>query len=398
MGIANRIDDATPNERDLLMPRVEFVLGAAELEALKQQKSCSASLLASATVLELDEPLPDAIAKRASVICIEVSRESRASVERVRRLRQRYPDLPTIALVRDPNVALVRTLMRLGVKDVIELPALDRQVDEAIAELLANLSAPAPQGSRHGKIISVVKSTGGVGATNVAINLAKSLIDDQPDLSACLLDLDLQFGNAATYLGAPTKPSLTELLEGGARVDNDFLRTVATRLPSGLHFVPPPSEIGPLEAIDLGQLKHVLSLVRTEFDYAVLDMPSNWANWTLSIVAESDAIILVVNLTIASLRQGQRQLALLKNQGIDPQKIIVLVNRVERRLFRPIRLDDAAEALGHPVALVLHNDYALMSSANNQGVAAIAFNPKSTIARDYARIAQALPALVVQGN
>jgi pilus assembly protein CpaE len=125
-------------------------------------------------------------------------------------------------------------------------------------------------------------------------------------------------------------------------------------------------------------------------------MPANWANWTLSVVAQSDLVILVVNLTIASLRQGTRQLHLLRSQGVDSAKIVVLVNRVEQRLFKTIDLEDAAKALGHPVKLSVHNDYASMSAANNQGVIVNELNRKSKVVRDFKAIAEQLPSLIAQ--
>nr|WP_250890274.1 AAA family ATPase [Sphingobium nicotianae] len=242
-------------------------------------------------------------------------------------------------------------------------------------------------------MIAVVKSTGGVGATNVAVNLATSLGAEGGNGSACLFDLDVQFGNAATYLGAPNEPSLSELLAGGARIDGDFLRTVSSDVAGGVRFVAAPPDIQPIETVDETQIRRILRTARGEFDYVVADLPANWANWTLAVVAEADIIVLVVTLSIASLRQGRRQLQLLRSQGVDPAKIQILVNRVEQRLFKTIGLDDAAKALGHPVTLSVHNDYPLLSAANNQGILVAELGKRSKVARDYARIAQTIAQL-----
>lgn len=378
---------------DLSHNQIAIVLSAEEATGAGRIAAAGDGMSAVVSVLEAEEPLNPALVENAAILCLEVRSGSPLSIERIARVRADHPRLPVIALVRDADLVLVRALLRQGVRDVVQLPLSPSQLTESISETLAEMKTSAPMHVRHGRLISVVKSIGGVGATNVAVNLASALAQ-QDGASACLFDLDVQFGNAATYLGAPAQPSLTDLLDGGARVDGDFLNTVTAKLPSGLGFVPAPQDIGPLEAIDDIQLQRILQTARGEFDYVVADMPANWANWTLSAVARSDLIVLVVNLTIASLRQGKRQLQLLLGQGIERSRIVVLANRIEQRLFKPIDLEDAGKALGFPITLSVHNDYALMSAANNQGVIAGDFNRKAKVSRDFVRIAESVSSML----
>lgn len=378
---------------DLSHNQIAIVLSAEEAAGAGRIAAAGDGMSAVVSVLEAEAPLNPALVENAAILCLEVRSGSPLSIERIARVRADHPRLPVIALVRDADLVLVRALLRQGVRDVVQLPLSPSQLTESISETLAEMKTSAPMHVRHGRLISVVKSIGGVGATNVAVNLASALAQ-QDGTSACLFDLDVQFGNAATYLGAPAQPSLTDLLDGGARVDGDFLNTVTAKLPSGLGFVPAPQDIGPLEAIDDIQLQRILQTARGEFDYVVADMPANWANWTLSAVARSDLIVLVVNLTIASLRQGKRQLQLLLGQGIERSRIVVLANRIEQRLFKPIDLEDAGKALGFPITLSVHNDYALMSAANNQGVIAGDFNRKAKVSRDFVRIAESVSSML----
>lgn len=388
----------TPEDEilDLSQHKIDIVLSEAEISQLEEKDPAASGLTVTVHSLDLATPLSRGIVQAAEIICLEVSPQSQRSVGRIAQLRGERPDLPIIALVRDADVALVRSLLRQGVNDVVELPLSVRQLTESVGDILAGMEKkPARTERKAGQLVAVVKSIGGVGATNVAVNLAATLAEGGRD-RACLIDLDVQFGNAATYLGAPGMPSLSELLDGGARVDGDFLRTVAQDVAGGLRFIPAPPEIQPIEAVDDVQLRRILRTARGEFDFVVTDLPANWANWTLAVVAEADIVVLVVGLSIASLRQGKRQLQLLRSQGIDSSKIVVLVNRVEQRLFKSIGLDDAAKALGHPVTLSVNNDYALMSAANNQGVLPAELGKRSKVAKDYARIAQSIAEMAEQ--
>jgi pilus assembly protein CpaE len=75
-------------------------------------------------------------------------------------------------------------------------------------------------------------------------------------------------------------------------------------------------------------------------------------------------------------------LQLLDSQNIAGEHINVVANRVEKRLFRTIDLDSAAQALGHPIELSIHNDYPLVRAAHDQGVLIRAIRAKSKITGD----------------
>src|SRR3546814_9309442 len=109
--------------------------------------------------------------------------------------------------------------------------------------------------------------------------------------------------------------------------------------------------IMPIEAVNADQVFRIVELAQRGFDTVYLDLPGNWTNWSMSLVARSQVVFLVCELTIASLRQARRQISLLRDQDIDPARIHVIANRVEKKFFRAIGLEDAAAALDNPVKL-----------------------------------------------
>ncbi len=258
--------------------------------------------------------------------------------------------------------------------------------------------ARSSKGEQLAPMISVIKSIGGVGATNVATHLA-SLLSRGPALRAktCIFDLDVQFGNVATYLGLQPELTLSDLLSAA--------RARGWR-PAVLHSIDlagrpghlrPPTQIGPLEAIDPDQLLKVLSAARRNYGALIADMPSNWSNWTLSVVAQSSLVVLVINLSIASLRQGRRQLNLLLAEGIHQDRVEIVANRVEKRLFQSINLDDAARVLGLPIEYTIQNDYPLVNGANDRGLLVDQVNARSKVAKDYQQMAASIGALIGAG-
>jgi pilus assembly protein CpaE len=287
---------------------------------------------------------------------------------------------------------LVRTLLKNGIADVIGLPLSYSDLSEALQEVLAGMKKDEEVDTSPAKMISVIKSIGGVGAsmiaTQTASRYAEMHVGDQG--GACLFDLDLQFGSIASYLGVNQPLSLSDLLDAGSRIDGDLLKSVSSTLPTGLHVIPAPAEIMPMESVNADQIYRIIDIASRKYDTIFIDLPGNWTNWSVSLVARSDIVLLVVELTIASLRQAKRQLALLESQGISGNHVQVVVNRVEKKLFRSINLQDAEKAINYPFQHSLHNDYPLVKAAQDQGVRIDEIRSKSKISKDIGIILESI--------
>lgn len=340
------------------------------------------------SLLEPGAPLPQALVSEAKAIILEVLPDDDASMRRLAGLRAAHPALLVVAAVRNAEIPLVRALLKSGIQDVVALPLRAAELAAVLDDLRGRIAAEGKRDVRTGTLVSIIKSVGGVGATTIATQAAslhaKSLKKDEGQV--CLFDFDVQFGNAATYLSISSPLTLADLLQSGARVDGELLRSVTVQTATGLHLVPAPSEIIPMEAVNADQVFRVIELAQRNFDTIYLDLPGNWTNWSMSLVARSEVIFLVCELTIASLRQARRQVALLRDQDIDPSRIHVVANRVEKKLFRAIGLEDAAAALDHPVNLSIANDFPLVSSALDQGVLIQELKARSRICKDMADI------------
>ena len=336
--------------------------------------------------LPADAPVPPDAVGDADVLVVELRPGEARSMQRLTVLRARHPAVPLIVAMRDGDLATTRALLRQGVADVISLPIQRAEFDDAVNNLLAATAKAAAPEVKLAPVVAVAQSVGGIGATTVATHVAHHL-GNLSARGACLVDLDLQFGNAASYLGRTSALTMDDLLEAGARADGDLLRTVAAG-DGSVAVIAAPEKIAPLEAVDVDQLMRVLDLARRQYDYVVLDLPGNWANWTLEAIDKADLILLVVDLSIGSLRQARRRLTLFEETGIDRSRIRVVVNRVEKRMFRTIGVQDAADALHYPVFASVHSDYAVVQSAQDQGILVDSVARKNKVATDLAALAE----------
>jgi len=336
------------------------------------------------SMLPAGAALPSQIVSEAKAIILDVQPDDEASMRRLAGVRAANPSLLVVAAVRDAEVPLVRALLKSGINDVVALPLQAVELSAILDDLRGRIAATGAKDVRTGKLVSIIKSVGGVGATTIATQAASLHAQStrKEGGEVCLFDFDVQFGNAGTFLGISSTLTLADLLQAGNRVDRELLRTVTVETATGLRVVTAPPEIIPMEAVNADQVFRVIELAQRNFDTIYLDLPGNWTNWSMSLVARSEVIFLVCELTIASLRQARRQIALLRSQDIDPDRIQVIANRVEKKLFRAIGLEDAAAALDHPVRLSIANDFPLVSSALDQGVLVQEIKARSRICKD----------------
>ena len=326
---------------------------------------------------------PAEIAAAAAAV-IQVDPDTPASIKRFQKLAQAVTT-PLIAAAYDPPLALVRTLVRTGAHDVVPLPLNLEDLEASVAPLAkeaANRHSAAVANSS--KLVSVIKGVGGVGATALTTQLGIRYAQNEQGhgREACLIDLDVQFGDVAFQLGLRPKLSLLDLLEAGTRLDGSLLRSTVTEHPSGLKVIAAPPEMMPLEGVSSEHLMEVVDLATREFGTVFVDLPANWTNWSLSLVARSDLVLLVTELTVAGMYRAKRQLRLLQSQDLGGLDVRVIVNRFEKNQSRTIRPADVREALGQDIAYTISNDFPLMRAAVDRGVPISDIKRKSAIGKD----------------
>ena len=320
----------------------------------------------------------------ASAAVVQVNRDDPASIKRFEKLAA-ATDTPLIAAAFEPPLAFVRSLIRAGAHDVVPLPldVADLEVSLApIREELARQEDNVAVG--HAKVVSIIKSVGGVGATALLTQVGIKFAEQEAahGREVCLIDFDVQFGDAAFQLGLRPSLTLGDLIEAGARIDGDLLRATTARHASGLHVLASPPDMLPLESLSSDQLLQIVELAAREFGTVLVDLPTNWTNWSLSLLARSDVILLVTEMTIPSLYRARRQLDLIRSQELDDIDVRVVVNRYEKGLLKTIRIADVRETLGHDVAFTVANEHALLCAAIDRGVPIAEIKRKSALARD----------------
>lgn len=275
-----------------------------------------------------------------------------------------------VIVVGDRNdVGLYRDLIQAGVSDYIVKPLTRALVQAAVQPLLgtgATPSASAPLTQKLGRVVAVIGTRGGVGATTVASNLAWHLANNESRRVA-LVDLDLHYGDAALMLDVKVGGGLREVLENPQRVDELFLDRAMIRSGERLYVLAGEEKIDLPLKLDPNAVEPLLGLLRKQFHYIIVDVPRTNGMFVQQALDQAGTRILVADQTARAVRDTLRLRQFLDSpqQG---QRNLLVVNRVGEQGKGGIEIKDLSATIGMPVdvAMPFHPKSAL--SAANAGL------------------------------
>lgn len=331
--------------------------------------------------------LPALPASQTNVLVIEVNPALPGSVGRIEQARSRYPDLPIIAAVEQLDLNKVRTLMRLGIKDVVSLPFNGDELLPAIIDLSTQQPGTA---AGIAPMLAVLHSSGGAGASTVVSHLAAAIIDQNPDARCCILDLDLQFGEQAALFGVTPNASMVDCLEAGDRLDWDMVADAVTPARAGIDLLAAPRDIPPPETIDAGQLLRLLAMLRQQYDHVLLDFPAAWSNAALSAACACERLMIVVDQSVRGIGRAAKTIALLDSVDIAPSQIGLVVNRAEKRLFQAISTQDVSDTLARKVIATIPLVKSGLPEAQVRGILLSEEDPRGAFAKAFSQLAQSV--------
>jgi pilus assembly protein CpaE len=239
-------------------------------------------------------------------------------------------------------------------------------------------------GMSGGQVITVARGKGGMGATTLAVNLALSLIEPigkEESKRVCLLDLDIQFGDAALYLDLDPRSDLVEIVQKPTRLDTALLLGAMTEHKSGLEVLQAPIEPMPLDALRTETVGRLIDLAQQEFDYVVIDLPLALAAWYEMALDMTDKLYLVTQLNVPAIRQTRRLIDILKDEGLYSLPVSIVLNRYVRRFNDGPRLKQCSKALDATIDHYLVEDEATVLEAVNRGVALAQVHKRAKICR-----------------
>ncbi len=179
------------------------------------------------------------------------------------------------------------------------------------------------QHPRRPRVLVVSSAESGDGKSVTSVNLA-GVIALNPEYNVLLADVDLHRSSLAKFFDLPVKPGLADVLSGGAT-----LRDCVVRIEPfpNLFFLPGgKSSRGPADLLNSRRWDSIVSSLRKQYNYVVLDTPPAGALADFELVqASGDGVVLV-----ARQDHTNRMLWMRALETVPPDKMIgVIMNCVK---------------------------------------------------------------------
>ena len=237
--------------------------------------------------------------------------------------------------------------------------------------------------SYDSKIVACYSPKGGSGKTTLAVNLAYALTSLNKKVA--LIDLSLQFGEVGVYLDIPKGDTIADMVEEQS-FELSTVKSYLIRHQSGIQVMLSSSSPEYAELIRPEHVDAILSSLRTEFDYIVVDMGVSIGDCAIAALETADTILLIVTEDIAALHDAKRSIKVL--EALNQQDKIKLV--VNKDGISTITVKNIATLLEHSPSLIIPYDLKSAMLAVNRGIPMLSCAPNSKASKEIATYARAM--------
>ncbi len=252
------------------------------------------------------------------------------------------------------------------------------------------LLAPDAPVKRSARVITVTSGKGGVGKTNITINLAIAL--SEQGLRVVILDADFGLANIDILFGIVPQYTLVDLIR-----NKKSILEILSDGPKNTKFISGGSGVEDLIKMDKEQLVifvEKMALLDKLADFIIIDTGAGLSENVMSFIMAADEVLLVTTPEPTSITDAYALIKMVSNRD-KAKKIRVIVNRAENTheandVMNKLTLvaDKFLGIVLEPSGYILHDDV-VVKAVKQQQPFSITF-PKSQAARSIREISTKL--------
>ena len=297
--------------------------------------------------------------------------------------------VPVILVASGEPSALLDEALGADVADVIVLPQLTENIVFAIRKATHSGRRNAEAAGGHqGRIVTVFSPKGGTGKTVIATNLGAALAKRE-NCKALVIDLDLQFGDAAIMLGIEPEKTIYDLVTAPGELDPDKLAGYITKHACGLDILPAPLRPEDAELVTEAKLGRLLEVAKGCYDAIIVDTSPFFHGPMLATLDRTDELLLLCSLDVPTLKNVRLALGTLDLLSFPAGRIRIVLNRANSKVGMKQREVEAA--LEQKVRYEVPSDRAVPLSVNRGQPAVL-----SEAGSDFAKALNAMAKGVMQ--
>ncbi len=324
------------------------------------------------------------------LILSDVEMPGMSGYDLIRQLKQSKVTarIPIMLLTSHTDISDKVAGLEAGADDYVGKNVSAAELELRVKALLARSHAQADESLQlKAKVFTVFSLRGGVGTTNLAVNLAAALAQLW-NLQVPLLDL--AFTRAHCGLMLNVKPAYTLAYFNDWKdgiPEGELIEKLFTAHESGVRLLAAPSS--PLEAEQMNPkaVDLVWPYLVSHASYLVVDAGSQFTEAVLTALENSDRILLLIAPEFLSIKSALDALKVFEQINIPSQKISIIANNLFGMADAGTLLKKMEGALGRKIEVTLPPDPASCMQAINYGKPLIMAKERGELAQAIAQLA-----------
>jgi septum site-determining protein MinD len=229
--------------------------------------------------------------------------------------------------------------------------------------------------------IVVTSGKGGVGKTTTTANLGVALA--LHGAKVAVVDADIGLRNLDVILGLENRIvyDLVHVIEGECRMKQALIRDKRVE---GL-FLMPAAQTRDKNSVTPDQMRELVSNLKKEFDYVLVDCPAGIEQGFRNAVAGADRAIIVTTPEVSAIRDADRIIGMVEAAELPEPELII--NRYRHKMVMAgdmMNKEDILEILAIPLLGMVPDHEDIIISAN-RGIP-VAFDNESLVGEAYRRV------------
>ena len=302
---------------------------------------------------------------------------------------------PLIMVASGEAGSMLEAALDADVSDVLLLPQLTNNVVFAIRKAAHVRRQTQTAAGRTGRVMTVFSPKGGTGKTTVATNLAAALAKREGKRTL-LLDLDLQFGDAAIVLGLEPEKTIYDLVVAPGELDSEKLAGYVTKHPSGIDVLAAPLRPEDAELVTEGKVTNLIEVARGSYEAIVVDTSPFFHGPMLATLDRTDELLVLCGLDVPTLKNVRLAMQTLDLLSFPASRMRYIMNRANTNVGLKTR--EVETALKVKIAHELPSDGTIPLTVN-RGNPAVLAEPRCDFSKAIGQLAKAVaPQARTQGQ
>jgi pilus assembly protein CpaE len=336
-----------------------------------------------------EEGLQKAFQQPPDLAIVDLMMPQMDGYEVCRRLRQNERTADALILVFTARIQEIdrQSALKAGANEFLTKTATPDELVSKVESLLAR-RAPVPGAEvTLGRAITLFSLRGGAGVSSLAINLAVALAR-QPNQKVALLDLCFLSSSVPLMLNVRPNLSLAELLREDTTISLDSLEKHMVAHSSGVKVLPIVLSLARVAPIPAKTVERVLAVLKSGFNYVIVDTLSSLDDMTLAALIHSNQIILILVPEVASIQAATATLQAFRSLGLSEEAVVPIINHTFAK--GGLSLRTIQSALKRPIKTVIPHEPELLIQAINSGTPLVLSQPSSAMATAIQKLASVL--------